>query len=344
MPADEFYTLGRIAIEEVDSSSFENMPLPVPEVEETPLLEGVQGTIDGSPAIRKKNSLSIYDLYVLLTQGLQKKVDNLGSAMKLFRSNTGITLKKQLKTDNFRLKVLSFTAEVVRQFLSSALNEDILHIPQPGTLNGHGGKSDSGAHPTGMAWDHGHGEPKGTKPTFFYKSTGKIVPATYVIAATAVCMDQGLLLKGRLGFYETKSGGNPRKYYIKQMHYDYTIWRKEKGNDSKFTSLTGEQDVLKKDNCGWIWHFPRNTYQTNMVATKPEWKGKFRFYFKGQQQKKDILLQAQERASENTAIGDILKLYDQWSGVATKTNIVTFDEYMGYLEEKGNRWKFLAKL
>ena len=117
-------------------------------VEEIPLLEGVQGTIDGSPSIKKK-PLNIYDLYALLTQGLQKKVTSLGYATKALKKSGKPTFPNQLKSNDYRLKVLAFTAEAVRQFLSSALNEEVLHIPQKGTLRPHG-KAKAGAHPAGF--------------------------------------------------------------------------------------------------------------------------------------------------------------------------------------------------
>jgi len=338
MPADEFYTLGRITIEEIDSSSFENMPK---FVEEIPLLEGVQGTIDGSPSI-KKNPLNIYDLYALLTQGLQKKVASLGYATKALKKPGKPTFPNQLKSNDYRLKVLAFTAEAVRQFLSSALNEEVLHIPQRGTLRPHG-KTKAGAHPSGLAWDHGDKNSK-TMPTFFFENSKKVVPTKYVIAATAICIDQGIIKKGRLGMYETRSGGNPKSYSIKQMHYDYILWRQE--YPSSFQQYDSEKKLLTITNKGWLWHYVRDPKQVKYPKKLVD--GKYRKYFEGDITRRTMLRRAQKEAPDNTDIDHIIELYDLWSKkVAADAKIVTFDEYMEYLEEleeKGSRWKFLAKL
>ena len=333
MSADEFYTLGKITIEEIDISSFEKMPKPAAEFvqEEVPLLEGVQGTIDGSPTIGKKNPLNIYDIYVLLTQGLQKKVTSLGNATKRLKTIKGkAPLDKKLKSNDYRLKVLAFTAEAVRQFLSFALDEEVLHIPQAGTLKPHGSGQ---SHPTGMAWDHGTFQ---TKPTFFFEGSKKTLPAKYVIAATAICIDQEIIKNGRLGMYESKHSG---KRKIKQMHYDYILWRQESPN--AFELFPEETTLMATKNIGWFWHYVRN--QEQVKDPKKLSKGKYRRSFWGSSRKK-MLLKAQKIAPDNEDIGDILKLYDQWSGVAKSTKIVTFDEYMKYLEENGSRWKFLANL
>ena len=317
MSVDEFYTLGRITIEDIDSSSLDGMP------------KSFERIGEGGPSI-KNNPLSTYDLYVLMTQGSQKKVGDLGYPTKFFKSREGkpVTAKK-LKEENYRLKVLAYTAEVVRQFLTIALNEEILYIPQVGGLEAHGNKGGkSGAHPWGLAWDHGD---KGNSitgfPTFFFERSKKALSTTQVVAAVAVCVDRGLLLDGRLGMYENNN-------VIDNMHYDYLPWRMK--NSEGFSDLE-DKDTRKKskwNTTGWLW-WP----EPPATKKKNEYKSADVY-----ETKKDLLLWVKKKRPSSQNIGKIIELYESWFELGNSTNIITFKEYMKYLKDEGNRWKFLTSL
>tara|TARA_R100000005_G_C5002635_1_gene210345 strand:+ start:2637 stop:3587 length:951 start_codon:yes stop_codon:yes gene_type:complete len=264
-----------------------------------------------------KTPLDIYELLILICQNGVKKINKNGIRTKYIRSQSKKTFppfKDELIQDNLRLRLNAASGEITKQFLSIATGRRVNYVPQIGTLVQHKGSGLGGAHPAGIAWDHGN-YGSSAKPVFFFADDNTALDTTEVIAAVSVLLDAGLLPSGRLGMYENRN-------IIDNMHYDAIHWRNQNKDLFKNKDIHSENFSAKAS--GWFW-WPspkggpkekENFYYSPTILANLEW--------------------IKNKRPKNKNIQKIIDLYGEWSEI-NRSKITTLDNYFEYLEQKENK-------
>jgi len=193
-------------------------------------------------------SLTIYELFVIICERLQGKVDSVpgvsGPSSPIKKKKGYVPRAALLRGSPNLLKYLSAAAEVTRQYLSYFLNERVIFIPHKGALYPHIGNTD--VHAVGMAFDHGDGIKGSAAPTFFFLERKKALSNSQVYAALALLKEKGILPAGGLGLYENINTGN---YAYDNLHYDYRGFAKNNKNLFPWDEIKQAAYPL-----AWLWY------------------------------------------------------------------------------------------